>query len=123
MNNYAYVQKIIMHMFQRFARLVDLQRLKNVKADPMSVKVGYPCPILLASLTKYGMWLWTEQIDETFTQKYESNPNVLKYKSVFLKIRAFLTHLLGGNCDSGPAPSLSDKAISIIPVKSRRQNH
>jgi len=25
-----------------FARLVDLQRLKNVKVDPMSVKVGHP---------------------------------------------------------------------------------
>jgi len=29
-------------MFQSFARLVDLQRLKNVKVDPMSVKVGHP---------------------------------------------------------------------------------
>jgi len=32
-----------MYMFQSFARLIDLQRLKNVKVDPMSVKVGYPC--------------------------------------------------------------------------------
>jgi len=29
-------------MFQSFARLADLQRLKNVKVDPMSVKVGHP---------------------------------------------------------------------------------
>jgi len=29
-------------MFQSFARLVDLQRLKNAKVDPMSVKVGHP---------------------------------------------------------------------------------
>jgi len=33
-----------MYMFQSFARLVDLQRLKNVKVDPMSVKVGHHCP-------------------------------------------------------------------------------
>jgi len=32
-----------MYMFQSFARLVDLQRLKNVKVDPMSVEVGHPC--------------------------------------------------------------------------------
>ena len=30
-------------MFHSFARLVDLQRLKNVKVDPMSVTVGHPC--------------------------------------------------------------------------------
>ena len=33
-----------MYMFQSFDRLVDLQRVKNVKVDPMSVKVGHPCP-------------------------------------------------------------------------------
>ena len=31
-----------MYMFQNFAKLVDLQRLQNVKVDPMSVKVGHP---------------------------------------------------------------------------------
>jgi len=31
-----------MYMFQSFARVVDLQRLKNVKVDPMSVKVWAP---------------------------------------------------------------------------------
>ena len=36
--------------FQSFARLVDLQRLKNVKVDPMSVKVGHPCSSSCASL-------------------------------------------------------------------------
>ena len=29
-------------LFHSFARLVDLQRLENVKVDPMSIKVGHP---------------------------------------------------------------------------------
>jgi len=32
------------------------------------------------------MWLWSEQIDEMFAQKYGSNR---KYLSVILEIRAF----------------------------------
>ena len=39
------------------------------------------------------MWLWREQIDWTFTQKYRSESSLLKRPNVCFEIRAFLTYL------------------------------
>jgi len=44
--------------------------------------------------------------------------NALKSRSVCLEIRAFLTHLFGGNCTPVPAPFAPDKDIYATPVKS-----
>jgi len=55
------------------------------------------------------MWLWSEQIDEMLTQKSGWNS---KCSSVWLEIKAFLTHLLEGQlCQAKPFPSSQSNVL------------
>jgi len=64
------------------------------------------------------MWLWSEQIDEMFTQNLGQIQCAEVPCVVFcLEMRTFKHIYLGGNCAPVPSTSSTDKAISAIAVK------